>query len=105
MAARPGARARFLREARAAAALHHDNIVAVHHVGAPPQLFQECIPVVVEGRWRGTGPGAVFDSHLLIVAHDSNYEAENSERIAQARREGMEGSGACLMDRVRSEGP
>jgi cytochrome c-type biogenesis protein CcmE len=69
--------------------------------GDPPQLFQDCIPVVLNGHWQGTGASAVFLSDQIIVAHDSNYEAANSDRIkeaeAQAKADGGERSGACLM--------
>ena len=33
LASNPSARARFLREAQAAAAIEHDNIIAIHQVG------------------------------------------------------------------------
>jgi cytochrome c-type biogenesis protein CcmE len=62
--------------------------VAVNHEGDPPQLFQACIPVVVEGRWVGTGPEATFASSAIIVAHDANYEEKNSARIQEARAQG-----------------
>jgi cytochrome c-type biogenesis protein CcmE len=64
--------------------------VAVRHRGDPPQLFQACIPVVVEGRWQGDG----FASTAIIVAHDEQYEEQNSERMQQAREAGAE-SNAC----------
>jgi cytochrome c-type biogenesis protein CcmE len=62
--------------------------VTVNHQGDPPQLFQPCIPVVVEGRWAGTGPDAAFASTAIIVAHDENYEEKNSARIQEAREQG-----------------
>ena len=66
--------------------------------GDPPQLFQDCIPVVLNGYWQGSGADAVFQSDQIIVAHDSNYEAANSDRIKQAQADAnTERSGACLM--------
>jgi cytochrome c-type biogenesis protein CcmE len=62
--------------------------VTVHHQGDPPQLFQACIPVVVEGRWTGAGPEATFASSAIIVAHDANYEEKNSARIQEAKAQG-----------------
>jgi len=62
--------------------------VTVEHAGDPPQLFQPCIPVVVEGRWVSTAADAPFASTAIIVAHDENYEEQNSERIQQAKAEG-----------------
>jgi cytochrome c-type biogenesis protein CcmE len=64
--------------------------VGVRHRGDPPPLFQACIPVVVEGRWDGDS----FASTSLIVAHDEQYEEENSERMREAREAGAE-SNAC----------
>ena len=43
--------------------------VDVQHVGAPPQLFQEGIEVVVEGSWDR----ATFRSDTMLVKHDEEY--------------------------------
>ena len=67
--------------------------VNVHHVGDPPELFQDCIPVVLEGAWSGPGNDAVFDSTQILVKHSENYEAANPDRIAQAEKGGA--SPAC----------
>lgn len=49
--------------------------VAVVHTGAPQQLFQEGIGVVVEGTWDGTA----FHSDEMIVKHDENYGSEEGD--------------------------
>jgi cytochrome c-type biogenesis protein CcmE len=56
--------------------------VPVIHVGAPPQLFQEGIGVVVEGVWDGEQ----FRSDTMLVKHDEQspsedgvYESDDSE--------------------------
>ncbi|NMR21052.1 cytochrome c maturation protein CcmE [Cellulomonas fimi] len=49
--------------------------VQVEHSGAPNQLFQEGIGVVVEGRWRAD----VFVSDTMIVKHDEEYRAPATE--------------------------
>jgi cytochrome c-type biogenesis protein CcmE len=48
--------------------------VAVVHVGAPQQLFQEGVGVVVEGTWDGT----TFHSDTMLVKHDEQYRTEDS---------------------------
>lgn len=47
--------------------------VDVVHVGAPQQLFQEGIGVVVEGRWDGT----TFYSDTMLVRHNEQYRTED----------------------------
>ena len=47
--------------------------VAVFHHGAPQQLFQEGIGVVVEGTWDGLE----FDSDVMLVKHDEQYRTED----------------------------
>jgi len=47
--------------------------VDVIHDGAPQQLFQEGIGVVVEGSWDGT----VFHSDTMLVRHDEQYRTED----------------------------
>ena len=47
--------------------------VDVVHVGAPQQLFQEGIGVVVEGEWDGT----TFHSDTMLVRHDEQYRAKD----------------------------
>ncbi len=44
--------------------------VTVEHHGAPAQLFQAGIGVVLEGSWRG----AEFVSDTMKVKHDENYQ-------------------------------
>lgn len=49
-----------------------DASVIVEHEGAPPQLFQEGIGVVVEGVWTGS----VFESDTMLVKHDEQYRTD-----------------------------
>jgi len=49
-----------------------DKSIDVVHTGAPPQLFQEGIGVVVEGSWSADH----FESDTLIVKHDEEYISE-----------------------------
>ena len=52
-----------------------DRTINVVHTGAPPQLFQENIGVVVEGAWAGDR----FESNNLIINHDEEYRYEDAE--------------------------
>ena len=47
--------------------------IVVVHQGAPQQLFQAGIGVVVEGTWDGV----VFSSDSMIIKHDEQYRTEN----------------------------
>jgi cytochrome c-type biogenesis protein CcmE len=47
--------------------------IAVIHTGAPQQLFQEGIGVVVEGAWDGER----FHSDTMIIKHDEQYRTED----------------------------
>jgi cytochrome c-type biogenesis protein CcmE len=47
--------------------------VTVVYLGAPQQLFQEGIGVVVEGTWDG----AEFHSDSMLVKHDENYSSDD----------------------------
>jgi len=47
--------------------------IVVVHQGAPQQLFQEGIGVVVEGTWNGV----VFSSDSMIIKHDEQYRTED----------------------------
>ncbi|MEA2010720.1 MAG: cytochrome c maturation protein CcmE [Actinomycetota bacterium] len=49
--------------------------VVVVHTGAPEQLFQEGIGVVVEGTWNGHE----FRSDTMLIKHDENYDSEKYE--------------------------
>ncbi len=49
-----------------------DAAVDVVHTGAPPQLFQEGIGVVVEGTWTGDA----FESDTMLVKHDEQYRTD-----------------------------
>ena len=47
--------------------------IAVVHAGAPAQLFQEGIGVVLEGRYDGTR----FFSDTMAVKHDEQYRSDD----------------------------
>jgi cytochrome c-type biogenesis protein CcmE len=49
--------------------------VPVIHSGAPQQLFQEGIGVVITGTWDG----ATFHSDEMMVKHDEQYRTEDGE--------------------------
>ena len=49
--------------------------VVVIHTGAPQQLFQEGVGVVVEGTWDGNE----FHSDTMLIKHDENYDSEKYE--------------------------
>jgi cytochrome c-type biogenesis protein CcmE len=45
----------------------------VHH-GAPPELFADGVPVVVEGKWEG----ATFRSDRILIRHDNEYDPQDN---------------------------
>ncbi len=56
---------------------HNDAEVAVSHVGDPPNLFKDGIPVVLEGQWQGS----TFTSNRMLVKHEETYTEENPNRV------------------------
>lgn len=65
---------------------YNDVAVDVVHQGDPPELFQDDMPVVLEGRWDAGG--TVFSSDRMLVKHDETYETENDKRLRDAQRGG-----------------
>ena len=75
--------------------------VDVVHVGAPAELFQPNVPVVLEGQWQqglpsgvdqladGANDGWHFASTDMIVKHDNEYRNDNSGRLSDAERGGF----------------
>ncbi len=73
---------------------HGDVEVTVSHRGDPPDLFQDNIPVVLEGSWARVGDEGVvgpvegvptddgwfFASDRFFVKHEEVYVEENPER-------------------------
>lgn len=49
--------------------------VDVIHKGAPQDLFQEKIGVILEGNWDGS----VFHSDTMLIKHDEQYRTEDGE--------------------------
>lgn len=54
--------------------------VEVRNSGAPPQLFQPNIPVVVVGQFA-TATSTVFHSNQIMVKHSASYIAANPGRV------------------------
>jgi cytochrome c-type biogenesis protein CcmE len=53
------------------------QVASVRHQGDPPELFEDDIPVVLEGNWDGE----VFVSDRMMIRHSEEYEAANPERV------------------------
>lgn len=53
--------------------------VAVHNTGAPPQLFQPNVPVVLVGHF--VGAGYTFASNQILVKHSNQYIAAHPARV------------------------
>jgi len=51
--------------------------VNVVHTGGQPELFQDNIPVVLEGRWDGDH----FASDTIMVKHSATYRQQNPARV------------------------
>lgn len=54
--------------------------VPVENSGAPPQLFQQNIPVVLVGHFVGSGD--LFSSNEILVKHSNAYIAAHPSRVA-----------------------
>ncbi|MGI9119994.1 MAG: cytochrome c maturation protein CcmE [Acidimicrobiales bacterium] len=64
---------------------YHCAVVPVRHRGAPPELFADGIPVVLEGGFtKGTD---TFASDRILVRHTSEYRTEEADRLALAATE------------------
>lgn len=65
----------------------NDSVVDVLHVGAPPDLFQPCVPVVLRGRWQDSPADSNsvqnfhFSSTQILVKHDNDYTITESSVI------------------------
>lgn len=72
------------------------QLVDVVHIGAPAELFQSGVPVVLEGSWRqgitsidgGANDGWYYVSDDMVVKHDNDYRLENEDRLKEAEEGG-----------------
>lgn len=72
------------------------ELVDVIHIGAPAELFQSGVPVVLEGTWRqgdvgfdhGANDGWYYVSDDMVVKHDNDYRLENEDRLKEAEEGG-----------------
>ena len=65
---------------------YRDAELPVRNVGNPPELFNEEIPIIIEGIFVGDE----FHSDEILIKHDSTYEEENDARLREARRDAEE---------------
>jgi cytochrome c-type biogenesis protein CcmE len=54
--------------------------VPVLNQGGTPELFQDGIPVVLEGHFSATAP-ATFVSDRILVKHTASYRAQHPDRV------------------------
>ncbi len=62
-------------------------VLPVRYAGQPGGIFQECIPVIVHGRFDG----GTFQGDRVEVRHSNEYAEAHEDRIDEAR------SAACVM--------
>jgi cytochrome c-type biogenesis protein CcmE len=55
--------------------------VDVVHKGIPPELFQENLPVVLEGRFASATGAPLFQSDQMMVKHTASYVTKNPDRV------------------------
>ncbi len=60
--------------------IFNEKTIQVVYEGDPGGIFQECIPVVAQGRLVGD----VFEATRIEVKHSNAYVADNSERLTKA---------------------
>lgn len=60
-----------------------DAELPVRHRGAPPELFNEEIPVIIEGRFGADG----FESDEILIRHDNTYTEEHEDRLRDAQQD------------------
>jgi cytochrome c-type biogenesis protein CcmE len=53
-------------------------VAAVTYDGAPPELFADCAPVVVEGHWQGE----TFAADRLLIRLGNEYEPPDGDATA-----------------------
>ena len=68
-----------------------DTQVDVVNSGAPPELFNAEIPVILEGQFDG----AEFHSDEILIRHDSSYDEKNQDRVKQAQDDAEQRSGSA----------
>lgn len=67
-----------------------DARVPVVNRGNPPELFSPKIPVIIEG----TFVGDEFHSDEIIIRHDSTYDEDHPDRIADANDDAVSRDGS-----------
>ncbi len=60
--------------------IFNEKTIQVVYEGDPGGIFQECIPVVAQGRLVGD----VFEATRIEVKHSNAYVADNTERLTKA---------------------
>ena len=68
-----------------------DATVDVVNNGAPPELFDSEIPVILEGQFVGDE----FHSDQILIRHDSAYDEKNEDRVNQAEEDAKQRSGSA----------
>jgi len=66
-----------------------DQKLNVVNSGAPPELFNAKIPVILEGQFVGDE----FHSDQILIRHDSTYDEKNADRIKKAQADADSRSG------------
>lgn len=70
---------------------YKDAELQVVNSGAPPELFDAEIPVILEGNFVGDE----FHSDQILIRHDSSYDEKNKDRIKDAQEDAKDRSGSA----------